>query len=806
MMIMFSRPCFLQTASIAGFLFGLVMLTVPREAEARGGPKPRENDPSFDAEAAIGKCPPVAYVKRHHFGKPFGVGTIYCWKIYRPGCGIYIHDPAKPGEGDREIFKSDDGVIFDMEKSYDAKKLMFSYMDMKKGDQEPGYRGNPDSFHIYEINVDGTGLRQITKGRFHDVHPVYLPDGRICFVSTRGKSYSMCQPGLSSALFTMNSDGSDIRRIEFSTLADISPYVMDNGTILFMRWEYQDKSLFTLQSLWTINPDGTRLELFYGNTITNPNVIWQAKQIPGTGKVLCTLGPHHGKPVGAIGIVDRRHGVENVEGLVNITPEYNYTPSKKEHSGGGPGDRQWDWAYRDPWPVNKDVCVVAYGGLPHEDGARYRIYVMDYKGNKTLLREDKQISCFNPIPLTSRKPPPVLPPIPESDKEYGTFFLTDVYQGLLDNGIERGAVKEIRIISQVPKRCNMRGRRAWDHDPLISRGSYYVKLVHGNVPVEEDGSAYFKAPAGVEFYFEALDKDGKEVSRMGSVTQIMPGELQSCVGCHEPRLTAPPRRPMSTKTLARGPSEITPPPWGNEPLDFVKHVQPVFDKYCVKCHSGEKPKKGLDLSDDKTKFFNMAYESLLEGKYVHYIYINRGLTDNFKPMTTGSHVSKLTKILESKEHGEKPLKVSDNDRRIIYTWIDANCPYYSTYENTRPGKDGSRDAWSGPWVGKFNNALNAQAKIRKLRAPRARERDINLTHPEYSQVLIANLAKSGGGLAEDDKALFESRDNAQYQAALTAITEARDALYAKPRMDMKGGKPVPYPVDYGGLYTGFAGP
>lgn len=770
-------------------------------------PKPRANDPSFDAEAAARSCPPFAYVKRRHFGKPFGVGTIYCWRIYSPGCGIYVHDPSDPTKKDVEIFRSDDGVIYDMSPSFDAKKLLFSFMNLKEGEDEPGYRGNPDSFHIYEINVDGSGLRQITRGRFHDVHPIYLPNGRICFVSTRMKSYSMCQPGLSATLYTMKNDGSDIHRIEFSTLADMSPYVMDNGSILFMRWEYQDKSLFTLQGLWTINPDGTRVRLFYGNTITNPNVIWQAKQIPGTDKVLCTLGPHHGKPTGAIGIIDQQLGLENPEALVNITPEYRYIPSKKVHSGGGPGDIQYDWAYRDPWPVTSDMFLVAYGGLPHEGKPRYRIHVLDPKGNKAQVCEDAEMSCFNPVPLITRKPPLALPSIPRSDKNYGTFYVADIYQGLLDNGIERGAVKEIRIISQVPKRCNMRGRRAWDQDPLISRGSYYVKLVHGTVPVEEDGSAYFKAPSGVEFYFEALDKEGKEISRMGSVTQIMPGEHQSCIGCHEPRMSAPPQRPMSTKTLAKGPSEIAPPPWGKvEPVSFVKHVQPVLDKHCIKCHSGAKPKGDLNLSGDKTKHFNMAYENLLSKGLVHFIYINRGLTDNFLPMTTGSQVSKMAKQLDG---SHQKLKVSDRDRRIIYTWIDANCPYYDTYENTRPGTPGSRDSWPHQQARKLNDALKPTAPAPGQTRPRIHrpaERDINLTHPEHSQVLVKNLAKSAGGLAKDAEALFKTRKDPKYIAALGAITEARDALYAKPRMDMEGGIPVPFPVDHGGLYTGFAGP
>jgi len=340
----------------------------------------------------------------------------------------------------------------------------------------------------------------------------------------------------------------------------------------------------------------------------------------------------------------------------------------------------------------------------------------------------------------------------------------------------------------------MRGKRIYDHDPLISRGSYYVKGCFGTVPVEADGSAYFKAPSGVELYFQALDKDGKELSRMGSVTQVMPGEHQSCVGCHEPRsATAPNVRKMAVN---RRPLPIKPPPWGKPgPIDFVKHVQPVFDKYCVKCHGGPTPDGQLDLSGDKTRYFNMAYEHLLAKNLVHFIYINRGLTGNFLPKQTGSHVSRLTAYLDDCQ-GRSKKKMSDVDRRTVFTWIDANCPYYSTYDNTRPGTPGSRDAWAGTGL---------PGSLRKW-SLQARETDINLTNPAHSRALQSALAQSAGGLAEDGQARFKSKADPDYRAALAEIEKAKTALDKNPRVDMPGAKPVPYPVDFGGLYTGFAGP
>jgi len=434
------------------------------------------------------RCPPVAFVKRHHFRSPGAGGVLLCWDVFTPGGGIYTCDPKHPEQGEREIYRSDQGVVFDMSASYDTDKLLFSWMDLS----EPG----KDSFHVYEINVDGSGLRQLTDGRFHDVWPIYLPDERICFVSTRAQSFSMCQDAAASAMHVMNADGSGIHRIQFGTLADFSPYVLDDGSILFTRWEYQDKSVFSVQSLWTINPDGTRLNLFYGNTITIPNTMWQAKPIPGTNKVICTMAPHHRNLVGAIGILDRQLGVENPAALKNITPEIPYVPSTDPHWQ--PGDQLFYWSYRDPYPIDRDLFLVAYGGGGPE---RYRLYLMDQHGRKVPLWEDAAISCFNPVPLVPRRHPVVVSAHEPVEEDIGSFLVTDVYQGL--SGVRRGAVKHLRVMSTVPKPTNNRGARAYymGHDivdPVIGAGTFYVKYNYGTVPVEADGSAYFKAPAGTE--------------------------------------------------------------------------------------------------------------------------------------------------------------------------------------------------------------------------------------------------------------------------------------------------------------------
>jgi hypothetical protein len=245
-------------------------------------------------------------------------------------------------------------------------------------------------------------------------------------------------------------------------------------------------------------------------------------------------------------------------------------------------------------------------------------------------------------------------------------------------------------------------------------------------------------------------------------------------------------------------------------VDFVQQVQPVLDKYCAKCHSGATPDGGVDLSGDKTRLFSLAFETLVfrPGLVARY-HINPGPTGNFPPLASGSWVSGLTKLLEEK-HGKHQVDVDDEGRRRLYTWIDANVPYYATWEMTRPHSFGGRDTWLDvggkplPWFAALQVAFAACVppgkdadEAKKGRAPSVAHADINLTHPEWSRVLTTRLAKSAGGLTPDDQAIFKAKSDPRYQALLAALEQGKAALLAKPRMDMPGAVPVPQQRDFG---------
>jgi len=758
---------------------------------------------------------PIAFFTRHPLRRPNAINC-YIWQSVpeRWGCSIRVIDPSKGDAPAKTIFEDPTGCIFDMNLSNDGRTLFFSYK-----------KQNEKCWQIHEIGIDGKGFKRISRDAKHyEVGAAELPNGELVFVSTRRGGYTLCQPGPSSNLHVMRRDGSGVRCVSQNTLADFSPQLLPDGRVLFTRWEYIDRDLTYRQSLWTQNPDGRRYQLFFGNTIRDVGTFWQARPVPGHGNlIVATFAPHHHHPHGAIGLIDNRAGLEapRGDGFAWITRQFPVIQ-----------DRAHQHAYRDPFPVNDYQFLVAYGG-----GRKFGIYLLDLCENRTLVHADPQIGCFGPILLRPKETPPnvaaaeqeTTPPA-NDDVPWGTVMVTDVYRGMPE--IERGRVKYIQIMEQVRKTRDLT-HRAYDQSPLMSYATYYAKKCWGRVPVEPDGSAHFKVPALQEVYFQVLDDQGRELQRMTSAMQLMPGETQACIGCHEPRNTSPPV--WSGKTPAafrRGPSQPEPPEWGNEGvIDYCKLVQPVLDKYCVRCHEGGNPDGGYNLTGDKTRLFSMSYDNLLgrsrsyrqhdmstgklltgeaaKGKpLVHFYWLLRTPTAVNRPLQTGSHASRLLEYLDAK-HCEKEMPLADRQR--ITVWIDANVPYYATYAHSRPHSSGYRDLFTDVETGResawyrerFLGTYNKRCGSCHGGFPHPNDHGriwdgryawINLTRPQYSPALTAHLAKDAGGRGLGTEKggkgppLFKDTKDPDYTTMLRAIEEGRQKMLAHPRADMPGAK------------------
>ena len=185
--------------------------------------------------------------------------------------------------------------------SFDGQKVLFCFKPH-----------NEKSFHLYEINVDGTGLVQLTDGPYDDFDPIYLPDDQhIVFSTTRGHTYVRCMPPTNAfVLARCDRDGKNIYLISANNEPDYLPSVMNDGRVIYTRWEYTDKPLWRAQKLWTINPDGTQVSTFWGNQSVWPDLMKDARSIPGSRRVMFTGSAHHNWFSGSVGIIDPDRGLQ----------------------------------------------------------------------------------------------------------------------------------------------------------------------------------------------------------------------------------------------------------------------------------------------------------------------------------------------------------------------------------------------------------------------------------------------------------------------------------------------------------------
>ncbi len=586
-----------------------------------------------------------------------------------PGGAMRVYDV---NTGDiTTLIELKDGVVRDPELSFDGKKIIFS---MRKN--------RDDFYHLYEMNVDGSGLKQLTFAEgISDIDPLYLPDGGIVFSSTRQPKYCMCNRHIMCNLYRMEADGANITQIGVSTLFEGHSSLLSDGRILYDRWEYVDRNFGDAQGLWTVNPDGTKHSIYYGNNTQSPGGVIDARQIPGTDQVVCIFGSCHDRPWGALAIIDRKKGVDGVEPVVQIWPE----DSRKLVDKGDLDSFKWiEYFFEDPYPLNENFFLTSRtiwakpGGWMHLD-SKSGIYLVGRDGTQELIIEGNR-SLFDPMIIEPRPKPHAIPFNRNYTEKKGTFYVQDVYHGTHMQGVAPGTVKYLRIIESPEKRTWTQS--GWggqgEQAPAVNWHSFENKRILGEIPVEADGSANFEVPSGTFVYFQLLDKDKKMIQSMRSGTMVMSGEVNGCIGCHEDRLSIPSAMRTTPLALKKAPAKLN--GWmGKTPrnFSFMEQVQPVLDKSCVRCHDFDpKNREKLVLAKDKNPFFNAAYVNLYVKKEV--TLIGGGPAQIQEPYTWGSHASKLTRVIDGDHHG---VKLSPKEKEILYTWMDLNGVYYPVYES-----------------------------------------------------------------------------------------------------------------------------
>jgi hypothetical protein len=781
---------------------------------------PIVESPELKSQLAAGKLGfnRLVLIQRHELN-PTHVYT-YHVEGFQPGGGLYVCDVASSARNDaanpalRQLIASPQGQILDCDVSFDGREILFSWR-----------RTQTEGYQVFRLDADGSNLRQLTEGSHHNYNACWLPDGGIAFLSTRSARFAYCWISPVGLLHRMDRDGANVRRLSANIVNDFTPSVLNDGRIIYSRWEYVDKPAIPIQSLWTLHPDGTGLAGFFGNRVLSPATFMEARAIPGSTRVLCVLTSHNGPARGAIGLIDHARGLNAQDALRNLTPE---VAIGRIDRGDGNNVRG---PYESPYPLDTEFFLVSKAGT---------LLVRDYPGDRqaVVLPPLDGLGFYSARPLHPRTKPPVLestlslpapleaaarPAVPatpqvqpagsdgpqtESTPAWATVVLQDVNRGLAPH-VQPDEVRQICVVQEMEKNVRVAlEQRAFDFQfPVISCGATYAgKKVWGYATVRPDGSACFKVPAGVPIYFLALDRHGRAVQRMRTFTHLMPGEVQGCVGCHEPRAhTTGSRRALASHL---DPEDLQPPDWGRGVgFDYAAVVQPVLDRHCVRCHDGPNPPRKVDLSADKTDLFNVSYETLARGRkgnafiswdspYVNWIPTYNGHEANIlqvTPKAWGSPRSRLADLLlegHPDTNGLPRIQVPAAELRRVFAWIDLNVPYYGTSETERPNAKGCRQVYPATLDTVLADVAQRRCAGCHDKGQIPRQFWTRIGNPQLNSFLRAPLAQPSGGVAACSKPTFLSTDDPDYQAILKTFESATRDLTLNPRMDMAGALPA----------------
>ena len=677
----------------------------------------------------------------------------YAWK-HKPGGDIMILDDLATGGAALPLLagRLGSGYVWGLDLWWDGDRVLFSYA------KQPNWPPPVDTAHyaiegenvfelrkifepirLYEAAIDGSKIIQLTDDPYwSDFEPAYTASGDVVFASDRcgtapqcgSVTYDHTNPNLyvltrrDSRLSTQpNADGLTryepppvIRKFTNSKDLDRYPYSLDDGRIVYTRWEYQERHFMEVHSLWAARPDGSMSDALFKQHMPAPLALRTARSIPGTAKLVAVATGHHTFSYGPVVTVDPAHGPNNASGLRIVTP--GVKPQEGPMAGrpvdqGGVADA--GGLYRSPWALSEDCFLVAYAYARPSctapagvDSNGFGLYLIDSFGNRELIHRDPLLGSASPIPLRPRLRPPLLPDTAPADQVNAeessgnaVCFVADVYRDVPE--IERGSIKHLRIAQHVP----------WPYDPQhgtldylpgiagqrqIAFNSWSPVRVLGTVPVEPDGSAHFTVPADVAIYFQALDQREMEVRRMRSFVSLKPGEVRSCHGCHETRGQTPEAAAGFSLALARPPSTPEPPAWGAQRmLGYEWLVQPVFDRHCLECHGASAPEGGIELSARRAADgLLVSYHTLMgstdDGKPSAAVLVSTA--DRFsdssvtQPKQFGSHRSRLVRVLLDDPLHREQVKLTPDEWTALVTWVDANAPYYDGFLNKRPDGGG----------------------------------------------------------------------------------------------------------------------
>jgi formylglycine-generating enzyme required for sulfatase activity len=593
----------------------------------------------------------------------------------------------------RTLYKPErDTLVRDVRLDFSGDRLLFSGIDAT------------NRWAVFQLRSDGGGLEQVSPTNDPDLDffdACYLPNGKIILCSTAFYVGVPCLNGKNkvSSLYLLDPVTKNLRQLTFDQDHGNDPVMLNDGRVLYQRWEYSDIPHYFSRRRMTMNPDGTGQLALHGSNAWFPTAFRFARPVPGHPSLLIgVLSGHHCRngygDVGRLALLDpalgsaypfryRPASMEWGEAgkPIAVTPDIlpaeqtgfvQLIPGRGKPVAGTVCDAAVPDVYlkehpslaTHPWPLSEKYFLVAMKPGPD---SLWGIYLVDVFDNATLIAEEEDAALFEPQPFRPQSRPPIIPDRVNLAKKTADVHIADIYSGPGLAGVPRGTVKEIRVFSY--HFCYW-GKGGFEHIGVNS--GWDVKRVLGTARVETDGSACFQIPANTPVSLQPLDADGNAVQLMRSWLVGMPGERVSCAGCHEDRRASlPPQRSLAE---TRHSEPLAPWHGGPRPFAFAHEVYPVLERHCVGCHGGET----VAGTNPKPSFKDPATAYATLHPYVRRAGVEGDMA-LLNPMEYHTSTSRLFQMLEKGHHGVTRAALGREDRERLACWVDLNVPYAGTW-------------------------------------------------------------------------------------------------------------------------------
>ncbi|MDL2255608.1 SUMF1/EgtB/PvdO family nonheme iron enzyme [Parabacteroides sp. OttesenSCG-928-K15] len=552
----------------------------------------------------------------------------------------------------RQVYKPETtGSVADLKLHWDGDRVMFTTL-------------MPDNrWNLFEAKLDGSESKPMMEMLEPDLEfydGTWLPDGRIIANSNIGYHGVPCVSGSDPVgnMVLYDPKTKNMRRLTFDQDANWNPVLMHNGRVMYTRWEYTDLTHYYSRIVMHMNPDGTENKALWGSGNMFPNSTFDIQPLPGHASAFVgVISGHHGVArSGRLILFDPMKARKGAAGMMQEIPHRNRPIVEliKDELVNG----VWPQFIK-PTPLDDKYFLVA-AKLSPED--LWGLYLVDVFDNVTCLQKVEGEGYISPIAVRKTATPPVIPDRVKLNEKEATVFIQDIYEGEGLRDMPKGLVKELRLHAYEYAYV----KTTSDHNWHGIQSGWDIKRFLGTVPVEEDGSVIFKIPANTPVSIQPVDENGAALQWMRSWFTGQPGEVVSCIGCHEDQNQIPiPKRVIASQ---KAPQPLTLPEGGVRSFTFDLEVQPILDRACIACHTGEQKAFDLRGGTKDRRGYGTSYLNL--HPYVH----RQGPEADIivlQPYEYHANTSELVRILKK---GHYNVELTDAEWRKLYQWIDYNAP------------------------------------------------------------------------------------------------------------------------------------